>query len=289
VTPAASTAGTATGTAAVTVTPAASAAGHLAFTGTAAVTVTPSASAAGHWAGSAATTVTPSATATGHAAGTAAVTVTPSATAVGSLPVPTSFDNTGKSALQSGLASGTPFTWTQSNTSGAYAIVLVYNWFTSAMPIPGTSTASVSFGSTSLTFLGALYSGNNAGYASWGAVYGGYVSGSGTQTVSVTLTSGAATFTGIGSSYTYNAVTAVGSLQSAYGSSTLETLSVPSATGHIVWGACCGRGSQPAGLSLTSRQADNFFAAGDAAGASTVTVSSTTSSDIWCNFGLDLT
>lgn len=284
VTPTAAAAGQAVGTAAVTVTLTPSTAGHA--VGTAAITVTPSAGASGAGVGTAAVTVTPTPSVAGQAVGTAAVTVTPSPSA--SI-IPT-YDNSVKSAKQSALASGSPFTWSHTGSAGAYGIVFVA--CQSGVMTLAATTASVTWGGTTMTSLGNLYN-HSTSTQGWGWVFVLNGIPAGAQTISVTLTQSGQTFTGYGSSYSYTNIASVGTLQTASGvTPTNPTLSVTAAnTTDIVWGATSTNNVALSGFSLTARQNNNtpspVFWGGDTTGSTSVTVSGTSAAQ-WSVFGLDL-
>jgi len=122
------------------------------------------------------------------------------------------------------------------------------------------------------------------------------VASGGTNTVSMDFTESGKTFgPGWGASFTYNNVVSVGALQTAYGDSTAATVSVPSASGNLVWGAVLnGSGTALTGFSLTERQQNTvtgdyaMFEAGDTVGASSVAVSATNSNYYWAAAGLNL-
>lgn len=268
VTPSASASGAAGGTGAVTVTPVVAATGHLTFTGTAAATITPTPSVAGQAVGTAAATITPS----------------PSASII-----PT-YDNSAKSTKQSALASGTPFTWSHTGSGGAYGIVFVA--CQSGVMTLSATTASVTWGGTTMTSLGNLYN-HSTSTQGWGWVFALNGIPSGAQTISVTMTQSGQTFTGYGSSYSYTNVSSVGTLQTASGvTPTNPTLSATAAnTTDIVWGAISTNNVALSAFSLTARQNNNtpspVFWAGDTTGSTSVTVSGTSAAQ-WSVFGLDL-
>jgi hypothetical protein len=213
--------------------------------------------------------------------------------------VPT-YDNSASSSYQSGTGSGTAVTWSHTVAAGAYAIIVVFVPYAS-MSGPGSgTTAVVKMGTVTLSSLGSVFINNAA--EGWAWVFGGYTSGSGAQTASVKLTESGQTFTGYGASFTYNNVSSVGILQTAYGgSATTQSVSVPSASTNLVWGAIQigTSGATLAGFSafsLNQRQEQDSnttwgesFIAGDIAGSSSVSVSVNTSSSFdWAAVGLSL-
>jgi hypothetical protein len=209
-----------------------------------------------------------------------------------------SYDNSAASSYQNAVASPATFTWSHTTAAGSYAIVLVAcgEGFSNMGGPAGTTTATVTFGGVTLSSLGAVKA-NNDGNRGWLWVFGGNVSsaGSGSKTVSVTLTESGLSFYGWGSSYTYQAVGSVGTLQTAFGASTSPTKAVTSASGRRVWGSVMANafGDNLTSFSLTARQTKQVtgnpgFTAGDAAGAATVTVSASMTSDEWAVVGLDL-
>jgi hypothetical protein len=201
------------------------------------------------------------------------------------------YDNSGQSTRQSALASGTPFTWTQPVTSATYAVVGILGTTTVTMDL--AATAVVTFGGATLSSLGSVYL-NNQTTSGWIMVYGGYTTGSGTQTASVTLTESGKAFTGFGTSATYLNVSSVGTLQTAFGSSAAPSVTVPSATNDLVWGLLwTGALFTFTSPSFTSRQTSSAsagsFIEGDTAGAASVTISATASgSALWAAAGLNL-
>jgi hypothetical protein len=194
--------------------------------------------------------------------------------------MPVTPDSSAVSAAQSSLASGTPFTFTQTATQGAYAIVAIFGEVGTAVTL--TDTATVTFGGQTMTSPvgGSLYDNNTAaeGFI-WVWVLPSVAVG-GSNTISVEFSSGN-TFTGYAASFTYLGVGSAGAPVSAFGSSVSPTLAVPSAAGNLVWGAINSFGSTYSVPSFTERQ-ESFgtnpaFIAGDAPGAPSVTISATSS------------
>jgi hypothetical protein len=206
--------------------------------------------------------------------------------------MPVTPDSSAVSAAQSSLASGTPFTFTQTATQGAYAIVAIFGEVGTAVTL--TDTATVTFGGQTMTSPvgGSLYGNNTAaeGFI-WVWVLPSVAVG-GSNTISVEFSSGN-TFTGYAASFTYLGVGSAGAPVSAFGSSVSPTLAVPSAAGNLVWGAINSFGSTYSVPSFTERQ-ESFgtnpaFIAGDAPGAPSVTISATSSvSTVWAVIGLNL-
>lgn len=205
------------------------------------------------------------------------------------VPLGPSHDNSAISATQSGLASGTPFTWTQMVSVGSYGLIAVTNGGASTL----AAAAVVKIGSATLTDLGSVYI-NNASGNGYIRVFGGPTIGGGVQTCSVQLTEAGKTFGGQALSTTIIDVASVGALQTAFGNSASPSVSVTSAAGRLVWGALAKTGALAgfASFNLYTRQAAlavPWGIAGDAPGASSVAVSGTIASNPWAAVGLDLT
>lgn len=211
----------------------------------------------------------------------------------GSLPyTPVTYDNSVQSAYQNFIASGVNFQWTHSATAGAYAIVVILQ--AGGLPNQGTLAATVTtmtFGGTTMSSLGNVYSNNDStqGYA-W--AFGlANVSG-GSNTVSVTLTQAGENFDGYAVSFTYNGVASVGALQTAFGSSSPQTLTVSSAPGNMVFGTFCEDAGVFNSCNLVQRQQNQSqfpqFWAGDLPGASSVQLVANATPFDWCAVGLNL-
>jgi len=208
-----------------------------------------------------------------------------------------SYDNSAISAYENTVASGSPFTWTQPTTAGAYAVVAVFG-SSNANEITTAATYAVTYGGVSMgTALGSVEVGNTTGEGNiwvWGLAN---VPG-GTPTISVTFTQSGDSFQGYGTSCTYLSVSSVGALQTAYGSSVAPSVAVTSAVGNRVWGAVSNAaGNTFSAFSLANTRqlintSSNYptFLAGDTPGAPTVTVSATVNvSYYWGAVGLNLT
>lgn len=199
------------------------------------------------------------------------------------------YDNSALSATQTNLANNTAFTWGHT-VAGGYGIVAIHGQLantTSDLTVPAT----VTFGGVPLVELGGRFA-NDLNSATFIRVFGGSGIPAGGQTVSVTFNQGGTTFSGTASSYTYFNVGAVGSLQTAAGSSP-GSVNVPTAIGNVVWGAIIRNTTTGLGaFSLTQRQAQTTlpaFVAGDTtADTTSETVSASTSFDGWAAVGLDL-
>lgn len=206
--------------------------------------------------------------------------------------IPVTYDNSVQSAYQNFIASGANFQWTHSATAGAYAIVVILQ--AGGLTHQGTLAATVTtmtFGGTTMTSLGNVYSNNDStqGYA-WAFGLANVTGGS--NTVSVTLTQAGQNFDGYAVSFTYNGVASVGTLQTAFGSSSPQTLSVSSAPGNMVWGASCQDAGAFNSCNLVPRQQNSSqfpqFVAGDLPGASTVKIVTSATPFDWCAVGLNL-
>lgn len=131
-------------------------------------------------------------------------------------PLP-AFDATANSGIKSGVASGTAVTWTHTVAAGLPygVIVLVSNDTSMNAPNP---TAVVTFGGVTCTSLG--YVSVPFGGSDWVWMFGANSIPSGSQTVSVKLTSAGGTFGGIMASYTYLNVSAAAASTSVAGTTT---------------------------------------------------------------------
>jgi hypothetical protein len=212
-----------------------------------------------------------------------------SLTATGVKP-PVIYDNSSISAQQAALPSGTAFTWSLGVGSGSpYGIIAVYSETISGMD--ASATAVISLGGVALSSLGYVATSDSTGLL-W--LFGANSIPAGTQTASVKFTEAGNTFSGWAAAFTYKGVASVGALQTASGSSTTPSVSVPSAIGNMVWGGYFIHGTNAvSGFTLTPRQVtgDSFavLGAGDAVGASSVTVGVTLSgAESWAVAGLNL-
>lgn len=210
------------------------------------------------------------------------------------------YDHSARSASQTSVASGTPFTWSSgAGTAGAYGLAVVTAGSNASNFIPGTATPAVTWGGTAMTSLGyvALNNNTNSGWA-WvftlpSILAGGAGIPGGAQTLSVTLTQAGHTFSGWGTCYSYKNVTGIGTLQTAFGSSTAPSVAVtPAKSSDIVWGGLCTFNQTPSGFSLPNLRQNSggngIFYVGDEQGSSPVTISGTITSGAWAAFGLDM-
>lgn len=188
------------------------------------------------------------------------------------------------------VVSGTPFSWTHQASQGSFAIVVLY----SGGSMTPAAAASVTFGGTAMTSLGSVLSDNTAAQ-SWLWVFSLANVAGGAETVSVTLTQTGDNFDGFATSFTYNGVSSVGTLQTAFGSSTTASVAVTSAPGDIVWGTVITDGANIPGFTGTVREnlgggsAQPYFTAGDYPGASSVTVTAPLPVNFeWAAAGLNL-
>jgi hypothetical protein len=180
-----------------------------------------------------------------------------------------------------------------SDASGIVAVVNSNNGSNGGFTPTGTPTAS--FGATSMTYLGAVTMGastNNYGFI---AVWSSLSVPSGSQTIATSIaSSGNTNGNAYGVSFTYTGVGSIGTLQSSRNVTAAPSLSVTSATGNLVWGLIGNWWSDTlTSFSLTSRRYQNagtpYFISGDAAGATSVTVSATQGATReWAAAGLDL-
>jgi hypothetical protein len=206
------------------------------------------------------------------------------------------FDASAVSALVSGQVNTLPIAWNHTVGAGANngCIVIVNdgnNGANGSFTPTGTPTCTV--GATSLTYLGHQVQGSgvNLGFV---AVWAGLLVPTGSQTVTTSISSPTNTNGNAwGASFTYTGVGAFGALQQAGFSSASPSLAVPSAVGNLVWGMLGMWWNDGfTGFSLTSRQNQPSlpaFIAGDAAGASSVTVSAgATNSRETAVVGLDI-
>lgn len=156
----------------------------------------------------------------------------------------------------------------------------------------GTPTASI--GAKSLPYLGSVLM-NNLAIGGFIAVFAalGLSSGLG-QTATYSITDSGTNFgNAFGTSYTYTGVGGIGTLQTAFGSAGLASVTVTSAIGRLVWGALAQyQAGAYSGFTLTQRQANGGSApgyiSGDGAGASSVTVSGTSTSGAFAAAGIEL-
>jgi hypothetical protein len=180
-----------------------------------------------------------------------------------------------------------------SGASGIVAVVNSNNGSNGGFTPTGTPTAS--FGATSMTWLGHVTMGastNNYGFI---AVWSALTVPSGAQTVSTSIASaGNTNGNAYGVSFTYTGVGSIGTLQTNRNVSAAPSLSVTSAVGSLVWGLIGNWWSDSlTSFSLTSRRYQNagtpYFIGGDAAGATSVTVSATQGATReWAVTGLDI-
>lgn len=193
------------------------------------------------------------------------------------LPFPVSYDATGGG---SNVVSSTPsLTWAH-NISGNAIIVCV-----SAQATNTTAAATAKVGTTSMTQLGASAKfGPNSGYYTWSIIFGLLAPPQASQTISLSLGSGAAFLAG--NSVSYNNVGSFGTVVSSTGTSSSPALSVSSAPRQMVAETFTTWNTNPTGYTQTSRYSLNAgspargFLIGDAPGAATVNFSAV-SCDQW--------
>lgn len=206
------------------------------------------------------------------------------------------YDNSATSSASGGVSNTLTQSWTQDVGAGANNCGIIAVTCTNSGSAQGvvTGTPTASIGGTSLPYLGTvLY--NNLAIGGFTAVFGtlGVPTGLG-KTVTYSITDSGQNFgNAFGTSYTYTGVSSIGALQTAFGSAGLASVAVPSATGHLVWGALANyQGGVYTGFTLTQRQGQGAaapaFVAGDGAGASSVTVSGTSTAGAFGAVGLDL-
>lgn len=204
------------------------------------------------------------------------------------------FDNSAQSANQSGLANNTAFTFGHT-VAGDFGIVAVTGNLASTTA-DLTVPATVSLGGVTLNEVAGGRFANDASTAAFIRVFTGSGIPSGGQTASVTFNQAGTTFSGVATSYTYQNVASIGTMQTAVGTGTSGSVLVPATIGDIVWGFVL-RNSTPSGfssLSFTQRQTLTTgsvmtFAAGDTVAASSpVPISATFSSGAWVTVGLEL-
>jgi hypothetical protein len=206
------------------------------------------------------------------------------------------FDNSVVTAQSGGLSNTYSPSWSHTVGSGAnncgIVAAFVSNGGSVAFVPTGTPTASI--GSKSLTYLGSVLMGNTA-IGGFIAVWAGLNVPTGSQTVTFSISdSGQNLANGYGASFTYTGVGGIGALQTAFSSTSTNSVTVPSAASDLVWGAIAnyqtGTYSSP---SFAVRQTQNgnvpYFVAGDQAGASSVNFTATQSSTFAsAAVGLDL-
>lgn len=202
------------------------------------------------------------------------------------VPQPT-YDFSAISGHQQSLASGTPFIWSSNGgAAGAYGLVLL-DCGQSVMNL--SATATVTWGSETMTSLGSGVYLNNNSVAGWMRLF--YLNGipGGAQDIEVTLTQSGQVFTGYGASFSYTDISSAGTLQVANGSSGNPAVAVTAANStDVVFGAIKINNALTS-VSFTTRQSEtasaNFYA-GDTKGSTTITGSTGTTG--WCAIGLDL-
>lgn len=209
------------------------------------------------------------------------------------------FDATAVSAASGFNSSGTvALSWSHTVGGGAnnYGIVAcVIGNGGAANFNPNSSTVTIGASTLTLLASGILMGGSVVAgvLCVWGAA--GVPTGSQTVNMSVTTSPTQNVSNLYGTSFTYTGVGSVGTVQSATGQFGSNAVTVPSATGDLVWGLVgnyqTGTYSSP---SYTQRQSiatggGPFFAAGDQAGAASVNFNATQSSTFhWAAVGLDL-
>lgn len=203
-------------------------------------------------------------------------------------PVSPAYDGSAKSAATGVLPSGTPFSWSASGTSGAYGIVLL-DCISGFMDLGLTATAT--WGGIPMTRLGGVYKNNNSTFGfQLVFVLDGIPGGS--QNIVVTPTQSGKSFAGYGTSYSYTNVASVGSLVTAYGSGAPSFSVTAAHANDIVWGATDTNAAVLTGFSLTNTRQSNsgvpYFAAGDATGSTSYTVSGSATGAGWSGVALDL-
>jgi hypothetical protein len=208
------------------------------------------------------------------------------------------FDAQGLSAYQGNIQNSLTLTWTHvvGTNPNNYGLVTIFegNGGNADLMPSSVTSSSVSIGSTTLSSLGyVLMNNSQADGFIW--VFGAPNCPTGSQTVTMTLNfSGIFWVWGYGYSTTYTGVGSVGSLQTAYGSGTANSVTVPSASGHLVYGAMENYSTDTySGLSFTARETQTsnqpYFIAGDMAGTSSTSFSATLSGSLpWGAVGLDL-
>lgn len=199
------------------------------------------------------------------------------------------FDAAGSSYSGTGSTSTISGTETHTATLGADAFVTV-RWQKTVGAVAPTRT--VTYGGTPMTSLGAIGANNAALTANSAFVelfhLGTVPSGAQTVAATVTVASGVLTQLAIGS-ISYTGVGSIGSLQTAFGSGSSNSISATSVAGHIALNSMMAGGATLSSYSQTSRQVAPGLVLGDAAGAPTVSFTATNSSSSpWANLVVDL-
>jgi hypothetical protein len=207
--------------------------------------------------------------------------------------VPVLFDASAVSSA-SGLQTGTlSQLWTQDVAGNCGLVAVICSNAGSATGVPsGTPTASI--GGTGISYLGSVLMGNTS-IGGFIAVFGGLgIPNGSAKTCTYSITNSGLNFANaFGMSFTYSGVLSIGTLQTAFGSAGLASVTVASAVGRLVWGAL---GQYQAGaytgFTLTSRQSNGGSApgyiAGDGAGSSSVVVSGTSTAGAFAAAGIEL-
>lgn len=195
------------------------------------------------------------------------------------------------------VVSGAPFSWTHpasgpGSSAGTYALVSLYGAGTMT---PAATITTLTFGGTTLSSLATPVMTDNTAATTVLWVFGGFITAGGSLTVDVELTQSGDTFDGFATSFTYNNVSSVGTLQTAFGSSTSAAVTVPSAPGSVVWGTATTNGANPPGFTGLIRQNmltgsnQPFYTAGEYPGATSVAVTAPLPVNyIWAAAGLNL-
>jgi hypothetical protein len=249
---------------------------------------------------SASESVTPSVVTTDVVAisGTGAGTVPVTPAGAGGLAAPV-FDATAISSASGTVTNTLALSWSHTvgsgaNNCGIIAVIGTNNGSSAFVPT-GTPTASI--GGTSLTYLGSVLLGN-VNIAGFIAVWAVKNVPTGSQTAAISMTdTGQGLANAYGVSFTYSAVTSIGTLQTTFNTNgtTQTPLSVPSAAEHLVWGLVAdylnGTYTSPTFMSRQYQSAAApIFIAGDTAGASSVSVGATQFQTLaGAVVGLDLT
>lgn len=191
--------------------------------------------------------------------------------------IPVAYDSTGAAGSVNGATAGTA-SWT--HTISGNAVVLALSLQSSL----STTTATAKVGTTSMTLLGSSAQFTSAGYFISSVLFGLLNGPTGSQSVSVTMNSGADYC--VANSVSYKNVSHFGAVVSNTGTSSPPALSVPAAPSQMVVETFTTWSTNPSGYNQTSRYTANVnapqrgFLIGDAAGSPTVNFTAA-SSDIW--------
>lgn len=132
------------------------------------------------------------------------------------------------------IGPGTTFSWTHKSSSGPKTVVLAFMFFQIDPTYPSyeSSTHTVSYGGVPMTSLGWKYM-NNQQAKGWLEVFYLFNPPAGSQTVTATTTSSATAYNA-GVSLSYQNVASLGTLVTAFGNGTNESLTVPSSVTDAV-------------------------------------------------------